>query len=85
MTTDFVTVLDGFVRYNDVTWNELKKEESVKDEIKRRGEERTRRAGSILDVSSDGYYNSQKCVADFEKVSGGKTLSIEEKIRWGGG
>ena len=27
------------------------------------------RAGSILYVSQDGYYNTKKCIADFEKVN----------------
>ena len=34
-----------------------------------KGEERTRRAGSILNVASDGYNNTEKCVPDFVKVS----------------
>ena len=68
MTSDFVTVLDGILRYNDRTWETLKNEDDVKADIKRLGEERARRAGVILDVSSDGYYNSEKCTADFVKV-----------------
>ena len=42
--------------------------EQFQAEIIRRGEEATKLAGSILDVSQDGYYNTQKCIADFEKV-----------------
>ena len=68
MTSDFVTILDGILRYNDETWEALKEREEVKADIKKKGEERTRRAGMILDVSADGYYNSEKCVADFVKV-----------------
>ena len=70
MTSDFVTVLDGIVRYNDDIWEELKETEEVKAEIKKKGKERARMAGCILDVSADGYYNSEKCTADFEKVRG---------------
>ena len=33
-----------------------------------KGECRSRRAGSILDVSTDGYYNTELCVKDFVKV-----------------
>ena len=33
-----------------------------------KGECRSRRAGAILDVSTDGYYNSELCIKDFVKV-----------------
>ena len=33
-----------------------------------KGESRTRRAGSILDITSDGYYKTDRCLADFTKV-----------------
>ena len=69
MTSDFVTVFDGFVRYSDEVWEKIKNREDVQLEIKKKGDERSRRAGCILDVSADGYYNGPKCVADFEKVS----------------
>ena len=69
MTSDFVTLLDGPLSYNDSAWDLLKEKAEVKNEIKKQGEDRTRRAGVILDVSTDGYYNSEKCVKDFEKVS----------------
>ena len=68
MTSDMVSVCDGVVRYNDEAWEVVKQQEEVKAEIKKKGEERTRRAGSILDITVDGYYNGAKCVADFEKV-----------------
>ena len=69
MTSDFVTVLEGVVRYNDEAWESVRKDEISQTEISRRGEETARRAGSILDVSTDGYYNTKKCIADFEKAS----------------
>ena len=81
MTSDFVTIVGGVVRYNDNTWNDLKNEESTKAEIKKRGEERVRRAGSILDVSVDGYYNSEKCTADFVKVNGFMTIETQALFR----
>ena len=58
--------MGGILRYDDESWEGVKEEFSR--EIKR-GEEAARRAGSILDVSQDGYYNTKKCIADFEKVS----------------
>ena len=69
MTSDFVTVLDGSLHYNSDTWEEIKEKEEIKEEIKKHEEERARRAGAILDVSSDGYYNAEKCIKDFEKAS----------------
>ena len=68
MTSDMVTILDGPLEYKTEIWEELKKTEEMKEEIKKKGEARARRAGVILDVATDGYYNSEKCVADFLKV-----------------
>ena len=68
MTSDFVTILDGILTYNDEAWDALKDSEIVKNDIEMLGEDRARRAGVILDVSSDGYYNSEKCIQDFVKV-----------------
>ena len=68
MTSDFVTVLDGILRYNDKAWDTIKTEPDVIAEIEKIGEERARRAGLILDVSKDGYYTAEKCVPDFIKV-----------------
>ena len=56
-------------RYSDEVWEIKKEEEDVKLEIQQVGEECARRAGSIINTQRDGYYNSQKCVADFEKVT----------------
>ena len=61
--------MDGIVKYNDDHRQVVKKKEYFEAEIKRRGEEGARRAGAILDVSVDGYYNTNKCLADFEMVS----------------
>ena len=68
MTSDFVTVLDGPLRYNDEAWEIVKQQDDIKQKINKLGEERARRAGAILDVSTDGYYNSLKCIEDFLQV-----------------
>ena len=60
-------ILGGILKYDNASWEVQK--ENYQDEIKRRGEEVAKKAGSTLDVSTDGYYNTQKCIADFEKVS----------------
>ena len=36
--------------------------------IKRDGEERARRVGSVLDVSTSGYYNNSLFLKDIKKV-----------------
>ena len=62
--------MGGILKYNDESWTAVKG--SYQAEIKSKGEDAARLAGSILDVSKDGYYNTQKCTADFEKVSSNK-------------
>ena len=47
--------------------------EEIKQEIQTlgkgiKGESRARRAGSILDITTDGYYTVNSCLPDFEKV-----------------
>ena len=68
MTSDFVTILDGPLEYCAAVWETLKETEAIKEEIEKYGEGRVRRAGAILDVSADGYYNSELCLKDFLKV-----------------
>ena len=68
MTSDFVTILDGILIYSDKVWEKVKEREEVKEEIKKHGEERARKAGVIPDVATDGYYNSELCLKDFLKV-----------------
>ena len=68
MTSDFVTVVDGIVRYNDKAWEIIKNDPAVQQKIMEVGEERARRAGVILDTSTDGYYTTATCIPDFEKV-----------------
>ena len=68
MTSDFCTILDGFLDYNDEEWDKIKDTPEVKSEIGAVGERRARRSGCVLDVSSQGYYNTERCIPDFEKV-----------------
>ena len=68
MSSDFVTVLGGILRYSDDAWEAAQEDPEVAAQIKELGEERARRAGAVLDVSSDGYYTSEKCRKDFNKV-----------------
>ena len=68
MTSDYVDVLHGVLRYSDEAWESVKKEEDVKNEIALVGEERARRAGVLLDISKDGYFTVEKCIPDFKKV-----------------
>ena len=70
MSSDFVTVLDGVLAYNDEAWEMKKKLPEVKAEIDRLGEFRARKAGAILLTSQDGYYNHDRCIKDFEKAIG---------------
>ena len=59
--------MGGILKYNEESWAVAK--DQYRAEIKSKGEEAAKLAGSILDVSKDGYYNTQKCISDFEKVS----------------
>ena len=69
MTSDFATILDGLVSYNDEAWESVKTTQDVIADIENVGERRAKRAGTVLDVSKDGYYDSNKCIPDFEKVN----------------
>ena len=62
--------MGGILKYNDESWSAVK--DHYQAEIQSKGEDAAKLAGSILDVSKDGYYNTQKCTADFEKVSPNK-------------
>ena len=54
------------LKYENRPWEEVK--EKYQALINSKGEEAARRAGSVLDVSKDGYYNTKMCVEDFMKV-----------------
>ena len=73
MTSDYIDVINGSVRYNDEAWELVKEDEDVKAEIAKFGEERARKAGILLDVTRDGYFTREKCVPDFKKVNIVKT------------
>ena len=62
--------------YSGILMKQVKQEEEVKAEIAQYGEERARKAGAVLDVSKDGYFNVEKCIPDFLKVSASLTLYI---------
>ena len=66
MSCDVITEIWGPLRYSDDVWPEVKKEPDVQEEIKNTSEEQARRAGSILNPSRDGYYESKR----FLKVNG---------------
>ena len=68
MTCDFVTVVDGMVQFNAAKWEMKKEDPEIKKMIEKIGEERARRAGTILDTSNDGYYTTALCIPDFHKV-----------------
>ena len=77
MTSDFATILDGLLSYNDEAWELLKNSPEIAAEIELLGERRAKRGGTVLDVSSDGYYDSSKCIPDFEKVSNSDVLWVQ--------
>ena len=68
MTSDYVDVLHGVLRYTDEAWEIAKEEDEVKEEIAKFGEERARKAGVVLEPSKDGYFTMEKCIPDFKKV-----------------
>jgi hypothetical protein len=61
--TTSITVL--FLPYQDTEETQQEINEGGKG---KKGEFRARRAGRILDVTSDGYYHTDLCLADFKKV-----------------
>ena len=56
------------LRYDSQAWEEIKSEKEVLAVIRRDGEERARRVGSVLDVSTSGYYNNSLFLKDIKKV-----------------
>ena len=77
MTSDYVDIVHGVLRYSDEAWVEAKEEEEVKAEIAKYGEDRARKAGTVLDTSKDGYFNVEKCIPDFKKVKCWLFLRLE--------
>ena len=69
MSADIFNILDGELKYSDEVWELLKNTDDVKLDIAQNGEFQARRAGVVLDITKDGYYNSTLCLKDFEKVS----------------
>ena len=62
MTCDVITEIWGPLRYTDEVWAELQNDASIQAEIRRTSEEQTRRAGSVLNPSKDGYYESKRFI-----------------------
>jgi len=73
MSSDFVTILDGILSYNDEAWARKKEDPLIKAEIAKYGEYRARKAGLVMQTSVDGYYNNDRCILDFEKACGNTT------------
>ena len=62
MTSDFIT-LDGYLKFNDQSWEKVKDKPKYKDRVAKVGEFEARLAGRILEKE---YYNAQMCAEDFE-------------------
>ena len=70
MSADFVSQMDGFLAYSGPVWEEEKRKPEVVAELQKdpRRESVLRRAGSVLNISSDGYYNSDLFLKDMDKA-----------------
>ena len=66
MTSDFLTESFGFVNLSKEELTEAKKG-PYKHLFEEKTEMRSRKAGSILNVSKDGYYDHKQMIKDFEK------------------
>ena len=66
MTSDFFAENGGFLAYNDEAWEEKKKEPEVAAAIAADAKQEVllRRAGSVLNVSTHGYYEHQRYLKD---------------------
>ena len=58
----------SLLKYLKLQETEVVKQQIIADGKGLKGECRARRAGKILDVTSDGYYNTAVCLPDFVKV-----------------
>ena len=70
MSSDFFSEKDGFLAYSDAAWEIEKRKPLIADIIAKdpSKEPVLRRAGSVLNVSTDGYYNSKLYLIDVEKA-----------------
>ena len=70
MTSDFFSEKDGFLAYSDAAWEIKKREPEIAAALEKdtRKEAFLRRAGSVLNVSTDGYYEGGRFLADIEKA-----------------
>ena len=70
MTSDFFSEKDGIVAYDDPVWEVVKRQPEIAAAIAKDPNKEwvLRRAGSVLNVSSDGYYERNRFLADVEKT-----------------
>jgi hypothetical protein len=67
MSSDFLGK-DGVLTYSDEVWAQIKDEPEIQAEIASRGEFQAKRAGAILDITTDRWYTTERCRADFKKA-----------------
>jgi hypothetical protein len=68
MSSDFVSEETGLLRYADAAWEIKKQDPEMQAKIAATSEEAARRAGSVFNVSTEGYYNSEKFLEDVDKA-----------------
>ena len=70
MTSDFFTEEGGNLAYDDATWEIEKRKPEIAEALAKDPTKEwvLRRAGSVLNVSVDGYYNQIRFLADVEKA-----------------
>ena len=70
MTSDFVSEKEGFLCYNDSAWELKKRDPDIAEALRAdsRKEPLLRRAGSVLNISTDGYYEQERFLADVNKA-----------------
>ena len=62
--------MDGFLQYSDAAWAQKKRETEIATAIAKdlNNEPLLRRAGSVLNISRDGYYDASRFLTDTEKA-----------------
>ena len=70
MTSDFFSEKDGFIAFSDAAWELEKRRPEVAAELAKDPSKELllRRAGSVLNVSSDGYYEHCRFQSDVKKL-----------------
>ena len=62
MSSDFITLLDGYLMYNEDAWDRVIDTEEIQERIKERGEFQAQIAGRIL---KNEWYNTESLTEDF--------------------